>query len=216
MSRARTRPSRDETRERLFAAAAVVFVRSGIAGASVEDVCMEAGLTRGAMYSNFANKDELVMAMIDDHVDRDIAESARLMEMASSPVEYLELLESPHRRRDGPLGSNVVLYMEFTLFALRNPANRGRLAEHQRRWREVIASVVRQDSERLGVEPPMPVADAAAMILAMENGYLLGELFEPGSYTPGTFSRNLVALQRVWASSVEPRPPEHADYAQPN
>ncbi len=46
----------------------------------------------------------------------------------------------------------------------------------------------------------MPVEDAAAMILAMDNGYLLGELIEPGSYAPGTFSRNLLALRELWAS----------------
>ncbi len=193
---------RGETRERLFAAAATVFVRSGIAGASVEDICLEAGLTRGALYSNFANKDELVMAMIDDHVDRSLAEIARLIDLASSPVEYLQLLESPERRREGPLGAEPVLHMEFTLYALRNAENRPRVAEHHRRWREVIATIVRQDIERLGADPPVSVDDAAAMILAMDNGYLLSELIEPGSYTPGTFSRNLLALQRLWEASV--------------
>lgn len=181
-----------------------MFVRSGIAGASVEDICLEADLTRGAMYSNFANKDELVMAMIDEHVERSIAELDRLLAMAESPTEYLQLLESSERRRDGPLGPEPVLYMEFTLYAVRNVENRPRIAEHQRRWREAVAEVVRRDSERLGIEPPMPIDDAAAMILAMDNGYLLGELIEPGSYRPGTFSRNLLTLQSLWAAGAAP------------
>jgi AcrR family transcriptional regulator len=205
MSRTRTRPSRDDTRERLFAAAAAVFVRTGIAGASIEDICVEAGLTRGALYSNFGNKDELVMAMIDDHVDRSLNELERLIELAQTPVEYLEMLESPERRRDSALGPDPVLHMEFTLYALRNPANRERLAEHQRRWREVIAVTIRQDIERLGIEPPMPVDDAAAMLLALDNGYSLGELIEPGSYEPGTYSRNVLTLQKLWAASAPGR-----------
>ena len=207
VSRTRTRPSRDDTRERLFAAASTVFVRSGIAGASVEDICLEAGLTRGALYSNFGNKNELVMAMIDEHVDRNLQEMERLIELSGDPVEYLELLESPERRREGPLGTDPVLHMEFTLYALRNPENRQRLAEHQRRWREVIASTIRRDAERLGIDPPMPVDDAAAMILAIDNGYLLAELIEPGSYEPGTYSRNLLALQALWASTAPTPPP---------
>lgn len=202
MSRERKRPTREATRQRLFAAAAAVFVRDGIAGSSVEDICAEADLTRGALYSNFADKNELVMAMIDDHVERDMAEMQRLMDMATSAVEYVELIESPERRHDGPLGTDPVLYMEFTLYALRNPANRSRLADHQRQWREVIASVVRADSERLGVDPPMPVDEAAAMILAMDNGYLLSEMIEPGSYAPGTFSRNITALQQLFEATV--------------
>lgn len=208
MSRQRTRPTREDTRQRLFAAAAAVFVREGIAGSSVEDICIEADLTRGALYSNFADKNELVMAMIDDHVERSIVEMERLMDMASSPVEYVELIESPQRRREGPLGTDPVLQMEFTLYALRNPTNRPRLADHQRQWRDLIASVVRADIDRVGIDPPMPVDDAAAMILAMDNGYLLSELIEPGSYAPGTLSRNLAALQRLFeASAANPARP---------
>ncbi|MGI9615643.1 MAG: TetR/AcrR family transcriptional regulator [Acidimicrobiales bacterium] len=208
MSRQRTRPTREETRRRLFDAAAAVFVRDGIAGASIADICTEAGLTRGALYSNFADKNELVMAMIDDHVDRNMAELARLDERASSPVEFIALIESSERRRDGPLEIDPVLQMEFTLHALRNPVNRPRLAEHQRRWREVIEAVVRADCERLGVEPPIPANDAAAMILAMDNGYLLAEMIEPGSYRPGTFSRNVLMLQQLFEVATRTTAPE--------
>jgi hypothetical protein len=95
-----------------------------------------------------------------------------------------------------------VLHMEYMLYALRDPDNRPRLAEHQQRWREVIALVVRQDNERLGVEGPMPVDEAAEMILALDNGYLLAELLEPGSYKPGTFSNNLLTIQRIWEASL--------------
>jgi len=202
VSRERTRPTREETRQRLFTAAAAVFIRDGIGGASVEDICAEADLTRGALYSNFADKNELVMAMIDDHVDRNMAELDRLNETAAAPTDFIALIESPQRRRDGPLDINPVLQMEFTLYALRNPDNRPRLAEHQRRWRQVIEAVVRADCERLGVDPPMPVEDAAAMILAMDNGYLLSEMIEPGSYTPGTVSRNILVLQQLFEAST--------------
>ncbi len=205
MSRERTRPTREETRQRLFTAAAAVFVREGIAGASVEDICLEADLTRGALYSNFADKNELVMAMIDDHVDRNMAELERLDELASAPVEFISLIESPERRRDGPLESSPVLQMEFTLYALRNPSNRPRLAEHQRRWRDVIAAVVQADCDRLGVDPLMPVDEAAAMILAIDNGYVLSEMIEPGSYVPGTFSRNVIALQQLFEATTPHR-----------
>ncbi len=202
MSRERSRPTREDTRQRLFAAAAAVFVRDGINGSSIEDICAEADLSRGALYSNFADKNELVMAMIDDHIDREMAEMDRLDGLASSPTDFVDLIESPERHRDGPLGPDPILYMEFTLHALRNPTNRPRLADHQRRWREVIASVVRADCDRLGVEPPMRVDEAAQMILAMDNGYLLQEMIEPGSYTPGTVSRNILMLQRLFEAGA--------------
>lgn len=202
MSRERTRPTREDTRQRLFRAAVTVFVANGIAGASIDGICAAADLTRGAFYSNFAGKNELVMALLDDHVDREMQEMERLLHVASSPVEFIALIESPDRRRDGPLGRDPILLMEFMLYALRNSSNRSRLAEHQQRWRQIIATVVQADCDRLGVDPPIPIEEAAAMILAIDNGYLFGELIEPGSYQPGTFARNITMLQSLFAATV--------------
>ena len=47
-----------------MAAATSVFADRGIIGASVEEICEAAGFTRGAFYSNFADKDALVLALI--------------------------------------------------------------------------------------------------------------------------------------------------------
>ena len=209
MSRPRVRPSREDTRDRLFTAAARVFERVGIGAASVEDICDEAGLTRGALYSNFANKDELVMAMIDDHLDSGIAEMERLHSLAADADDYLRLIESPERRRDDVLSAKPMLHMEYLLYALRDPRNRPRLALRQQRWRELIESVVRADFEALGGDPPISVEAAAAMISALDDGYALHELVEPGSYRAGTFSETLIALRRLWqAGSAQSDPPK--------
>ncbi len=72
MSRVRTRPTRDDTREKLFEAAVQVFEEQGIGGASIEAmIAAAAGYTRGAFYySNFKSKDELIFAMLEDHVEQ--------------------------------------------------------------------------------------------------------------------------------------------------
>ena len=64
---------RAQTRERLMAAAASVFAERGIIGASVEEICEAAGFTRGAFYSNFADKDELVLALIQQSIGAQFA-----------------------------------------------------------------------------------------------------------------------------------------------
>jgi AcrR family transcriptional regulator len=51
---------RQATRERVLEAAGEVFAERGFHGASVEDICERAGFTRGAFYSNFSSKDDLV------------------------------------------------------------------------------------------------------------------------------------------------------------
>ena len=57
---------RAQTRAALLDAAARVFVDRGFAGASVEAIAAEAGYTRGAFYSNFATKEELFVALLQE------------------------------------------------------------------------------------------------------------------------------------------------------
>lgn len=75
---------RAATRERLLDAAHVVLAREGIQGASVEHICEQAGFTRGAFYSNFASKDELMLALFDR--ERELMLST--LNEAADPASY--------------------------------------------------------------------------------------------------------------------------------
>src|SRR5258706_6443215 len=55
--------SRLQTRERLLEAATLVFSRRGFDAASVEEIAEEAGYSKGAVYSNFASKEELFLTL---------------------------------------------------------------------------------------------------------------------------------------------------------
>src|SRR5580658_3699842 len=54
---------RQQTREHLLAAAAEVFAERGFHGASLDEVAAVAGFTKGAVYSNFRNKEGLFLAL---------------------------------------------------------------------------------------------------------------------------------------------------------
>ena len=47
---------RSETQQRLVEAARIVMINYGIEGCTQQRICKEAGLTRGAFYSNYATK----------------------------------------------------------------------------------------------------------------------------------------------------------------
>ncbi|MCW2770168.1 MAG: hypothetical protein JWR27_1601 [Aeromicrobium sp.] len=78
---------RAATRERLLEAAREVLAREGIQGASVEHICEQAGFTRGAFYSNFASKDELVLALFEH--ERDLM--FQRLHAAADPASYAGL-----------------------------------------------------------------------------------------------------------------------------
>src|SRR5207237_7478801 len=64
------RLTRDEkkaqTRERLIDAASQVFARKGFAATSLDEVAETAGLTKGAVYSNFESKEDLVRSVLEE------------------------------------------------------------------------------------------------------------------------------------------------------
>src|SRR4029434_11242634 len=97
MSRERVRPTRDATRERLFEAAAQVFAERGIGAASIEAIAAAAGFTRGAVYSNFASKDELIIAMLEDHVERSVRHHRELLARHRDPVDFVAALRARKR-----------------------------------------------------------------------------------------------------------------------
>jgi AcrR family transcriptional regulator len=55
---------RARTRKQLIDAAAAVIGEKGFDRASLEEIAARAGMTRGAVYGNFKNKDELFLALI--------------------------------------------------------------------------------------------------------------------------------------------------------
>src|SRR5439155_23204367 len=65
---------RAATRERLLRAARTVFARRGVQAATVDEIAEEAGFTTGALYSNFKGKGDLVLAVEEDMIAREIRE----------------------------------------------------------------------------------------------------------------------------------------------
>ena len=119
MSRVRTRPTRDDTREKLFEAAARVCEEQGIGSASIEAIAAAAGFTRGAFYSNFKSKDELIIAMLEDHVEQSIVRIRDLLDRHKNLADFIEALKTMGRSQQDPLGRSPLLHMEMILFVAR-------------------------------------------------------------------------------------------------
>src|SRR6202047_5090359 len=99
MSRVRTRPTREVTCDKLFEAAARVFEEQGIGGASIEAIAAAAGFSRGAFYSNFKSKDELIIAMLEDHVEQSIRRNLDLLDRHKRLSAFIDALQNKERRR---------------------------------------------------------------------------------------------------------------------
>jgi len=195
MSRVRTRPTRDDTRDKLFEAAARVFEEQGIGGASIEAIAAAAGFTRGAFYSNFASKDELIIGMLDDNVEQSVQRNLELLARHQNPADFIEAFGQMSRTRQDPLGRSPLLYMEMVLFVARAEKRRPELAKRLRARRALTTRIVETVAKNRNVlgDP----AWVGAFLLALEDGFRLHRLIDPETTPADSFVRALRDLQRT-------------------
>ena len=201
MSRVRTRPTRDDTREKLFEAAARVFEDQGIGGASIEAIAASAGFTRGAFYSNFKSKDELIIAMLEDHVEQSMARIRDLLERHGNLADFIEALKTLGRTRQDPLGRSPLLHMEMILFVARAEKRRPELAQRLRARRKLVSDIIETTAKNSGQTTIRNPAWAGVLVLALEDGFRLHRLIDPETTPPGSFFRAIGDLQKAMGIS---------------
>jgi AcrR family transcriptional regulator len=179
-----TRPTRAErrqqTRARLLDAAGQVFARRGFHAATVDEVAEAAGYTKGAVYSNFATKDELFLALLDQRVAAQLHQVEALAAIESSGA-LLAAMRGRTEQEFAAARDFGVLMAEFSLYAMRNPAAQAELAKRYRQLRSRLAELITKRYARHQTTPPMPPEHLAALVLATDAGLFLQYAAEPGA-----------------------------------
>src|SRR5437667_4973977 len=201
MSRVRTRPTRHATCEKLFEAAARVFEEQGIGGASIEAIAAAAGFTRGAFYSNFKSKDELIIAMLEDHVAQTVRRNLDLLARHKNPDDFIDALKTMDRSRQDPLGRSPLLHMEMILFVARAEKRRPELAKRLRARRKLVTDIIETTARNSGRTTILNPTCAGARVLAAEDGLRLHRLIDPETTPPDSFFRAIGDLQRAMGIS---------------
>jgi AcrR family transcriptional regulator len=196
MSRVRTRPTRDDTCEKLFEAAARVFEEQGIGGASIEAIAAAAGFTRGAFYSNFKSKDELIIAMLEDHVAQSIRRNLDLLDKHKNLEDFIDALKTIDRSHQDPLARSPLLHMEMILFVARAEKRRPDLAKRLRARRKLIVDIVETTLKNNGRNESLNPTWTGAIVLALEDGFRLHRLIDPETTPADSFLRAISDLQR--------------------
>jgi AcrR family transcriptional regulator len=199
MSRQRTRPTREETRQQLFQAAARVFAEHGIGATSIDAIASAAGLTRGAFYSNFSSKDDLIVAMLQDHVDRSLSFYRDLLAQHADRTDFMTALKVAERTRRDLLGRAPLLHMELILFVARSAKRRPELAKRLRARRSLVAEIITITNQAGGWQDRFDPVWAGTMLLALEDGFRLHRLIDPDTTPADSFLETIGELWRVIA-----------------
>jgi AcrR family transcriptional regulator len=172
MTRAETR---EQTREAVVAAADALFVERGFHASSVGDIAAAAGYTKGAVYSNFASKEDVFFAVYERRARRGAAEMERVL--SAGLVEGFDALTLAAARRRGTTSEDgwLATFFEFWAHVVRRPPLRERFAEiHARAHAPIVAAL-----ERHGAPAGPDLRRRVVAVYAMQLGLSLERLTQP-------------------------------------
>ena len=88
----------ERTRQYIIAKVAPVFNKKGCAGTSLSDLTAATGLTKGSIYGNFRNKDDVAVCAFEYNVDFIVRHLSEAMEQADTQMEKLLAYPRTYRK----------------------------------------------------------------------------------------------------------------------
>jgi len=162
----------ERTRERLLQAASREIYRTGFQSASLDTILSSAGLTKGALYHHFENKEALGYAVVEEVISRNVRRTwVQPLRSVKDPIDALIgiVRDIPVRPEDVCGGCEL-----NNLAQEMSPLDAGfrkRLEIIFDAWREAAASVLRQGQLHGSVRRDVEPTDAAGLLIAMVEGY---------------------------------------------
>ena len=167
-----------QTRSELTAAARSVFLRRGFHGASLDEIAEEAGYTKGAVYSNFSGKDELFIAVLEEHyAQRTRAYSELVFEDDDVEATYRAVARYMF---DAYAAEPAwwTLVSDFATHASRDPELRARLHSAREGFLDAMAQIIEELGQRHGIVYRLPAREIArgsgALMRGMVTEWLIG------------------------------------------
>ncbi len=192
---------RARTRSRLMAAALSVFAERGVIGSSVEEICEAAGFTRGAFYSNFADKDALVLALIEQGIAAEYAAAEEAVAELKAQDRTLEPTESValvlgRLNHGGPTDrTSLLAQQELLLYAARVPDLRAPYRAFVDACRAQVHALVTDALTYAQLEFTMPVEVALDLLMGAHDHMHQTALFT-GEADPGPMHALIMNLTR--------------------
>jgi len=163
-----------ETRAQLLKTARQLFFDDGYRPTSLEKVADAAGYSKGAVYSNFRNKDELCTAVLDEVRAERFGEVVAMLATPDTPAR-IEALRDWSERVIGDPGWTS-LEVEFAVHARANEKLRTELAGRFDGIRQMLTAAVESAES---ADLTMPGREAATVVLALGVGLGLLRTIDP-------------------------------------
>jgi AcrR family transcriptional regulator len=178
---------RDRTRAALVNATLKIVAEKGIAAASLDEIAARAGMTKGAIYSNFSGKAELLLAAVGAKGLTIASDDAQAVPLRQHLQAFARELADITRRAQG----EARFLAELQLYALTDPELR---REASALYAESFAGNAAFLSQSAGLRPGLPPRHLAVALQSIALGFMMQSLITPDEVTEAVIVETLAAL----------------------
>jgi AcrR family transcriptional regulator len=171
---------RIERQQELIDAAWRCAARRGFRDLTVDDVCAEAGVSKGAFYGYFEQKQDLLLALLEDDAAALNRELERITGTSSSGVERVRRFAQAMLAR-GDDAARVQVRADLWADLLTEDTVRRRLADVTQRRRELVRSWI-DEGIASGELVEIPANALASILLALADGLMLHGALDPAAF----------------------------------
>jgi AcrR family transcriptional regulator len=166
----------EETRTKIMESAIKLFSNSGFNKASVDDICEEAGISKGAFYHHFKSKQELFLALLDGWLQT-IDSAIEASKDKTVPETFMQMSEA-YPFIFETAGDGLPMFLEFWLQASRDKKIWEASIAPYRRYHKYFTSLIKKGVDEgsfVEVDPEL----ASRLIVSTAMGLLLQSLLDP-------------------------------------
>ena len=197
--RARGRPraserGADETRRALLDAGAKLIAERGYRGTTVNDVVQRSGLSKGTFYWHFETKEDLLHAVLEERIDRPLAQLIERLKSASADEDLAPEASALLLELMTPGREAILLVHEYRALAMRDRGIRSRYLKRQASLRDALASGLDARARQLGAPAfSLATADVATAYFNLGSALAVERLIDASS-VPDSLFGDVVAL----------------------
>ncbi|GMV33536.1 MAG: hypothetical protein DCC59_16340 [Chloroflexi bacterium] len=166
----------EETRSKIISSAIRLFSGRGFNAASVDDICAEAGISKGAFYHHFKSKQDLFLSLLDGWL-KTIDNAIEAAKDKPAPEAFTQIAEAfPYIFKTA--GEGLPMFLEFWLQASRDETVWQASVEPYRRYHKYFTALIKKGVDEgsfVAVNPEL----TARMIISTGMGLLLQSLMDP-------------------------------------
>lgn len=174
-----SRTPRAEVRERLLTAGAEVFAEQGVHESRLDDVAARAGFSKGAVYSNFSSKEDLVAQVMRRATSLVLGSLQELVHADIESVHIGDVVRQAFGRHDQ--SAQFALLSEFRGYATRHPELMPEFVAQRRSLQDGVQELVDLwFGAHPEIDPGIPLDTFATALVAANVGLVFDAPALPG------------------------------------